>query len=47
MGRAAWETWTVDRRHAVVAAVLPAVVVGLARRGKRFDATRVTPIWRA
>jgi hypothetical protein len=41
--RKAWETWTVDRRHAVVAAVLPAVVVGPARRGKRFDADRVTP----
>jgi site-specific DNA recombinase len=45
--RKAWETWTVDRRHAVVAAVLLAVVVGPARRGKRFDADRVTPIWRA
>ncbi len=44
--RKAWKTWTVDRRHAVVAAVLPAVVVGPARRGKRFDADRVTPIWR-
>jgi hypothetical protein len=43
--RAAWETWTVERRHAVVAAVLP-VVVGSARRGKRFDADRVTPNWR-
>jgi hypothetical protein len=30
----------------VVAAVLPAVVVGPARRGKRFDADRVRPIWR-
>jgi hypothetical protein len=44
--RAAWETWTVDRRHAVVASVLPAVVVGPARRGKRFDADRVELIWR-
>jgi site-specific DNA recombinase len=44
--RAAWETWGIDRRHAMVAAVLPAVVVGPARRGKRFDADRVTPIWR-
>jgi site-specific DNA recombinase len=44
--RKAWKTWTVDRRHAVVAAVLPAVVVGPARRGKRFDADRVRPIWR-
>ena len=44
--RTAWETWTVDRRHAVVAAVLPAVVVGPARRGKRFDPDRVIPVWR-
>jgi hypothetical protein len=44
--RAAWETWTVDRRQAVVASVLPAVVVGPARRGKRFDADRVEPTWR-
>jgi site-specific DNA recombinase len=44
--RTAWETWTVDRRHAVVAAVLPAVVVGPARRGKRFDPDRVMPVWR-
>jgi hypothetical protein len=44
--RTAWETWTVDRRHAVVAAVLPEVVVGPARRGKRFDPDRVKPVWR-
>jgi site-specific DNA recombinase len=44
--RTAWETWTVDRRHAVVAAVLPVVVVGPARRGKRFDPDRVIPVWR-
>jgi hypothetical protein len=33
--RTAWETWTVDRRHAVVAAV----VVGPARRGKTLIPT--------
>jgi site-specific DNA recombinase len=44
--RDGWETWSVDRRHAVVAAVLDAVIVSPARRGKRFDADRVTPIWR-
>jgi site-specific DNA recombinase len=44
--RTAWETWTVDRRHAVVAAVLPAVVVGPARRGERFDPDCVIPLWR-
>jgi hypothetical protein len=35
--RAAWETWVVDRRHAVAAAVLPAVVARPTRRGKRFS----------
>jgi hypothetical protein len=44
--RKAWETWSVDRRHAVVAAVLPAVVVGPAKIGKRFDPDRVIPVWR-
>jgi site-specific DNA recombinase len=44
--RAAWETWSIDRCHAVVAAVLPAVVVEPARRGKRFDVDRVMPVWR-
>ncbi|MDQ3573858.1 MAG: recombinase family protein [Actinomycetota bacterium] len=46
--RSAWEGLNLDRRRAVVAAVVDLVVVGPAVRGRnRFDPERVDVVWRA
>jgi site-specific DNA recombinase len=46
--RAAWETLTLSRQHAIVSAVLEFIEVGPGRRGRnRFDPDRLAPAWRA
>jgi site-specific DNA recombinase len=46
--RAAWDTLTLSRQHAIVSAVLEFVEVGPGLRGRtRFDPDRLSPAWRA
>lgn len=45
--RAEWQTWDVEKRARIAGLLLSSVVIGPAvRRGTRFDASRVEPIWR-
>lgn len=41
-----WHHLSLDRQHAIVAAVLDYAIVGPPTRRGRFDPDRVTPVWR-
>jgi DNA invertase Pin-like site-specific DNA recombinase len=45
--RAKWGSLPIDRRRAVIAALIDRVVIGPGRRGlNRFDPARATPVWK-